>query len=95
MKKPYPKRRKRGGAMNRELDSLSYVIELIEGRITQQQNDVDEWLCRVNFYEGEGWDDIAEQAGRILQRTMSELERLRRHRDQLQAIKGHYIKINE
>lgn len=79
--------------MNKELDSLSYVIELIEARIIQQQNDVDEWLCRVNFYESEGWDDISEQAGRILQRTMSELQRLRKHREQLQAIKERYIML--
>lgn len=79
--------------MNKEVDSLSYVIQLIDGRIEQQQEDVDEWLCRVNFYESEGWDDITEQASRILQRSIKELERLRKHREQLQAIRGRYIQL--
>lgn len=73
------------------IDSLSYAIELIDSRIEVQQQAADEWLIRVEFYEGEGWDDLTEQAGRILKRTIDELQRLRQHKEQLQKIKNNLI----
>lgn len=76
------------------LESLSYVIELLDTGIEQQQKDVDEWLARVEFYEGEGWDDITEQASRILRRSVDELQRLRQHREQLQQVKNMMVNEN-
>ena len=73
------------------IDSLDYVIELLEKGITQQQQNVDEWLGRVEFYEGEGWDDITEQARRILQRSIDELNNLRKHKERLQELKEREI----
>lgn len=69
------------------IESLSYVIELLDAGIERQQQNVDEWLERVEFYEGEGWDDITAQARRILQRSIDELQNLRKHRERLQDVK--------
>ena len=73
--------------MNNSIDSLNYVLELLDNSIEQQQQNVDEWLSRVDFYEGEGWDDITEQARRILQRSVTELNNLRRHKERLQEVR--------
>ena len=79
--------------MNSGIESLAYVIELLDASIEQQQQNVDEWLARVDFYEGEGWDDITEQASRILRRSMDELQNLRRHRAKLVEVKERMIGV--
>ena len=75
------------------IESLAYVIELLDASIERQQDNVDEWLERVEFYEGEGWDDIAAQARRILQRSLDELNNLRKHRERLHEVKERMIGV--
>lgn len=77
--------------MKDSIESLAYVIELLDEAIIQQQQNVDEWLGRVEFYEGEGWDDIEAQARRILQRSIDELNNLRKHRERLQDVKNRMV----
>lgn len=80
--------------MNSEtIKSIEYVLELLDEAIIQQQKNVDEWLSRVDFYEGEGWDDITEQATRILRRSMDELQNLRNHRDRLQEVRKRMVGV--
>ena len=79
--------------MKDSIESLAYVIELLDAAIIQQQQNVDEWLGRVEFYEGEGWDDIEAQARRILQRSLDELNNLRKHRERLFEVKERMISV--
>ena len=79
--------------MKDSIESLAYVIELLDHAIDQQQQNVDEWLGRVEFYEGEGWDDIEAQARRILQRSLDELNNLRKHRERLHEVKERMISV--
>lgn len=72
---------------SREIETLTYVIGLLDAAIEQQQRNVDEWLARVEFLKSEGWDDMTAQAGRILERNINELQELRQHKERLQSVK--------
>lgn len=72
---------------NHEIESLTYVIELLDASIEQQQQNVDDWLARVEFVKSEGWDDMTAHAARILQNSMNELQQLRKHREHLLGLK--------
>lgn len=77
--------------MSSSIESLIYVIDLLDTRIEQQQQVVDEWIARLETLQGDGWDDLTEQASRILKRNIEDLQQLRYHKEQLQKLKDKAI----
>ena len=64
-------------------ESLEYVLNELDQDIVEQQVAVDEWIGRLDFYEGEGWDSEADLCRNILKQNMDRLSFLKETRSRV------------
>lgn len=64
--------------------SLEYVLSNLEADIKEQQQHVDEWLERVEFYDGEDWEAEADLCRNILRQCMERLAFLKETREKVE-----------
>lgn len=65
-------------------ESLEYVLTNLESDIKEQQQHVDEWLERVEFYDAEDWEAEADLCRNILKQCMERLAFLKETRSKIE-----------
>ena len=66
-------------------ESLEYVLTNLESDIKEQQQHVDEWLERVEFYDAEDWEAEADLCRNILKQCMERLAFLKETRSKIET----------
>ena len=65
-------------------ESLEYVLNELDQDIVEQQGAVDEWIGRLDFYDGEGWDAEADLCRNILKQNLDRLSFLKETRRRIE-----------